>query len=126
MKRLLAVAFAFLVACHTPTELPRPLEVAGYYRLVSINGLAMPATIEGFTTSGGGMRIFAADSAWLIGDTTSAPFPGLFRWGGRMVPNGSSYAFKDSTLATIRYTGMIEGDIFTLVSSRTYRYQKQP
>lgn len=128
MKRtaVLALIFALVAACHGITELPRPLAVAGYYKLVSINGLAMPATIEGQTTSGGGMTIYAADSAWSIGDTTSAPFPVLFRWGGVVIPTGASYAFKDSLRIGTRYTGTIDGDIFTLVSSRTYRYQKQP
>lgn len=124
MKRLLVVAFA-LIACHSPTELPRPLEVAGYYKLVSINSVALPATIEGYTTTGGGLKI-GLDSAWVIGDTTTSFYTTLFRWGGRVVPGISSYTFSDSTLSTVRYTGTISGDIFTLVSTRVYRYQKQP
>jgi hypothetical protein len=122
MKRVLLVLA--LAACKGTTE-PTPLTVAGYYQLVSIDGQAIPATINGSTTSGGGLAI-ALDSGWTVGDTTSAPFPVLFKWGGVVEVSGSSYVFKDSTRAGVRYTGTIAGDIFTLTSSRTYRYQRTP
>jgi hypothetical protein len=122
MKRLLLVLA--LVACTGTTE-PSPLTVAGYYQLLSIDGQPIPATISGYTTSGGGLTI-ALDSGWTVGDTTSAPFPVLFKWGGVVEVSGSSYVFKDSARAGVRYTGTIAGDIFTLTSSRTYRYQRKP
>jgi hypothetical protein len=122
MKRLLLVLA--LVGCAGTTE-PSPLTVAGYYQLLSIDGQAIPATIGGYTTSGGGLTI-ALDSGWTVGDTTSAPFPSTFRWGGVVDVSGSSYTFSDSLRIGTRYTGTISGDIFTLTSSRVYRYQRKP
>lgn len=124
MKRLLLVLA--LVACKGSTE-PSPLTVAGYYQLLSIDGQSIPATIDGYTTKGGGLTI-ALDSGWTVGDTTQAGVFGAdtFKWGGVVDVSGSSYVFKDSLRIGTRYTGTISGDIFTLTSSRTYRYQRKP
>lgn len=142
MKPLAAFALALLVACHAATEPPTDLgalpgTMVGYYKLVSINGQPVPWEIPptaGFvardTIIAGGLMV-QADSGWTVGDTTRGTAGAiLFRWGGKLAPNPvgqtTTWTFSDSLRAGTRYTGTLSGETFTLVSTRTYKYQRMP
>ena len=122
MKAFTLLLTIALVACRGTTDPgPQPLAVAGYYRLLTIDGQPLPVT----NITAGGLTI-TGDSAWTVGDTSSGLVPGTFRWGGVVRTTATGFDFKDSTLATTRYTGSVSGDKFTLVSTRSYQYQRIP
>lgn len=119
-------AFAFLlvlalVACRSTVEPPPAFTAAGYYRLLTIDGQPLPVT----NITAGGLTI-TGDSAWTVGDTSSGLVPGTFRWGGIVRTTATGFVFKDSTEATTRYTGSVSGGMFTLISTRSYQYQRVP
>ena len=123
MARFALALVLAVVACGTDPA--KPLEIAGYYKLLSINGQPLPFQESSGAIIAGGLTI-AADSGWTVGDTTSGLVPGTFTWGGKVAPAADGWVFTDSLSMTTRYTGTIAGDLFTLTSTRTYLYQRRP
>lgn len=129
LLRVLAV-LGLCGACRSGTEPPTPPAIVGSYRLVSVNGQALPFTESATSQLTASGLTIASDYGWTVVDTSAGTFyaGGTFRWTGVAVPdqaNVAHFAFQDSLRLSTRYTGTINADTFTLVSTRTYRYVRK-
>lgn len=135
MKRFLVVAALALAACKGTTEpvVPHPYNIVGYYKLVTIDGKALPAAL-GFSSTviAGGLTI-AQDSGWTVGDTSTFNSGGggaFFRWGGVVKSSDTlnAYTLRDSTVGGLRYSARFDSVTFTLTGSagNVYTYQRKP